>query len=337
MTAPRFAAVALGNAIVDVLAHADDSLLERHGLSKGAMTLIDEDRARRLEDVLDAPLERCGGSAANTMVGMASLGASAAYVGKVRDDRLGQVYREQMHEIGVAFDTPAAGSGPPTGRCVILVTPDAQRTMQTFLGSSATLSPEDVDERTIGASAITLLEGYLWDAPPAKRAFLRAAGIAHVAGRKVALSLSDRFCVDRHRDEFRNLVEKHVDILFANEQEAIALYESSSLDEAMQRIAGVCEIAAVTRSEQGSYVLAGGERFEVAAERVANVVDTTGAGDLYAAGFLYGLSRGADPATCGRLGSIAAGEIVSHFGARPERPLAELVADVPGLEGAEAS
>jgi sugar/nucleoside kinase (ribokinase family) len=264
------------------------------------------------------------------MVGIASLGGSAAYIGKVRDDRLGQVFREQMQGAGVVFDAPPAADGPPTGRCVVLVTPDAQRTMQTFLGSSALLSPEDIDQGTIVASAITLLEGYLWDPPPAKQAFLRAAGIAHAAGRKVALSLSDRFCVDRHRKEFQDLVEKHVDILFANEDEAIALHESADLDGALQRIGAACEVAAITRGERGSIILSAGGVTEVAAEPVERVVDTTGAGDLFAAGFLFGLSRAADPATCGRLGSLAAAEIVSHFGARPERSFAELVRDKLG-------
>jgi len=325
MRAPAFGVVGIGNAIVDVLANVDDAFLAGHDLAKGAMTLIDEERAALLQQSVGESVECSGGSAANTMVGIASLGGAAAYIGKVREDRLGEVFRESIRSAGVAFDTAPATDGPPTGRCVVLVTPDAQRTMQTLLGSSATLAEEDVDQGTIASSAITFLEGYLWDPPPAKQAFLRAAEIAHSRGRRVALSLSDRFCVDRHRSEFQELVEAHTDVLFANEDEAVALYESAGLDEALERLGDCCQVAAITRGASGSVIVADGKRIEVAAEPVERVVDTTGAGDLYAAGFLHGLSSGEDLAICGRLGSIAAGEIVSHFGARPQCSLAELV------------
>ncbi len=324
--------VGIGNAIVDVLARVSDDTLARHGLVKGAMGLVDEARAERLLQGLGPALECSGGSAANTMVGVASLGGEATYVGKVRDDRLGRVFADSIRAAGVAFPAPPARGGPPTGRCVVLVTPDAQRTMQTYLGASATLGPDDLQPATIAAGAILFLEGYLWDAPPAKQAMLAAARIARQAGRKVALTLSDPFCVERHRDEFRQLVADHVDVLFANEEEALALHRLGDLEATLDRLGRECETVAVTRSERGSIVVCGGRRYEVAATPVERVVDTTGAGDLYAAGFLFGLLRGAAPAAAGRLGSIAAAEIISHFGARPERPLAGLTAAALGGE-----
>jgi sugar/nucleoside kinase (ribokinase family) len=322
----QVAVVGLGNAIVDVLVETDDAFLEQHDLPKGAMTLIDADRALELYRLIEGGVECSGGSAANTMVGIASLGGSAGYIGKVRNDPIGGVFGREIRKAGVGFNTAAAKHGPPTGRCLIFVTPDAQRTMQTFLGASATLAPEDLDAETIASAGITFLEGYLWDPPPAKEAFLEAARIAHEAGRKVALTLSDPFCVDRHRDSFRDLVENHVDVLFANEEEACALYEAEDRGDVFEHLKGKCELAAVTRGSQGSVVLAGAEVIRVAAEPVERVVDTTGAGDLFAAGFLFGLSDGRDPETCARLGSIAAAEIISHVGARPEISLAELAA-----------
>jgi sugar/nucleoside kinase (ribokinase family) len=318
--------VGIGNAIVDVLTRTEDSFLERHGLVKGSMTLVDAERALELYEAMGPAVECSGGSAANTMVGLASLGGSAAYVGKVRDDELGRVFRREIRAAGVRFDTPPAESGPPTGRSMIFVTPDAQRTMQTLLGASATLGPEDVDEGVVRSADILFLEGYLWDPEPAKRAMLRAAGVAHAAGRRVALSLSDPFCVERHREEFLDLVERHVDVLFCNEAEAIALHRASDLREALDSLRGTCDLAAVTRGPAGSIVLHRGREHEVEADAVERVVDTTGAGDLYAAGFLFGLAEGRDPETCGRIGSIAAGEVVGHFGARPETSLAKLVA-----------
>lgn len=318
--------VGLGNAIVDVFSNASERLLARYGLAKGTMTLVDAAGALQLYREMENRVECCGGSAANTMVGICSLGGSAGYIGKVRDDPLGAVFRDDIRRAGVRFDTAPATEGPPTGRCLILVTPDAQRTMQTFLGASATLGPADVDPATVRDARVTYLEGYLWDPPPAKEAFLRAAAIAHEAGRKVALSLSDPFCVDRHRDEFRKLLGGHVDILLANEAEVVSLYRADGFEEAVRSLRGDCVLAAVTRGPAGSVVLAGGELHEVAAEPVAQVTDTTGAGDLYASGFLFGVTRGLDPARCGRLGSIAAAEIIGHFGARPDASLAELAA-----------
>lgn len=325
MTRTRHDVVGIGNAIVDVLANTDEPFLVRHGLAKGTMTLIDAARAEQLYRLMGPAVECSGGSAANTMAGLASLGASCAYIGKVRDDLLGQVFRHDIRAAGVDFDTPAASQGPSTARCLVLITPDAQRTMQTFLGASATLDAEDVDAATVEGAGILYLEGYLWDPEPAKRAFLEAAKIAHRAGRKVALTLSDPFCVERHREEFQELLDRHVDIVLANENEARALYQTAELDMALERLGASCEVAAITRSQLGSVVLAGGETFHVEAEPVERVVDTTGAGDLYASGFLFGLSRGYDPVTCGRLGSVAAAEVIGHFGARPETSLKELV------------
>ena len=316
--------LAIGNAIVDVLSHADDDFLAGHGLTKGAMTLIDAGRAAALYAAMGPGVEVSGGSAANTAAGIASFGGKAAFIGKVRDDQLGDVFSHDIRAAGVSFASAPATEGEPTGRCLILVTPDAQRTMQTFLGAGGDLGPEDVDEALVAASRVTYLEGYLWDPPPAKEAFLKAAGIAKGAGRKVALSLSDSFCVDRHRAEFLDLVNNHVHILFANEAEITSLYEVGEFDEALQRVRGHCEIAALTRSEKGSVIVAGDEVHVLDAATAGQVVDTTGAGDLYAAGFLHGYTRGEDLAVCGHLGGIAAAEIISHFGARPETPLAEL-------------
>lgn len=315
----------IGNAIVDVLAHTEDDFLSRNGMAKGAMTLIEADEAERLYEQMGSGVECSGGSAANSMVALASLGGQASYIGKVRDDLLGQVFRREISAAGVSFSTPAATAGPATARCLVFVTPDAQRTMQTFLGASATLGPEDVDPETVAAAGITFLEGYLWDPPPAKEAFLKAAEIAHGAGRRVALTLSDPFCVDRHREEFRDLVDRHIDVLLANEAEVISLYEADGFDEAIGRLRGRCEITAVTRGEKGSLILSASEVIEIEADRVERVVDTTGAGDLFAGGFLFGLSQGRDLAACGRIASIAAGEIIGHFGARPEVSLKELV------------
>ncbi len=330
MTEATYDVIGIGNAIVDVLAETEESFLARHGLDKGVMTLIDADRAKSLYDAMAPGLEMSGGSAANTIAGLASLGGAGAYIGKVRNDQLGGVFSHDLRAIGIDFRTGAATAGPPTARCLIFVTPDAQRTMQTFLGASVELGPEDVDETAIGAARVTYLEGYLFDPPRAREAFVRAAEIAHAKGRKVALTLSDPFCVDRHRAEFLHLVEHHVDILFANEAEIVSLYEVDEFAGALARVRGHCEVAAMTRSERGSVVVAGGDVYEVPAEKVARVVDTTGAGDLYAAGFLYGLTRGYELAACGRIGSICASEVISHFGARPETSLAKLVAQKIG-------
>jgi sugar/nucleoside kinase (ribokinase family) len=322
--------VGIGNALVDVLTHADEALLARQGLVKGTMHLVDEARARALYDAMGPGVEISGGSAANTVVGVASFGGRAHYVGKVRDDQLGEVFGHDLRATGVGYDTPRATSGPPTGRCLIMVTPDAQRTMSTFLGASSHLGPADVDRGLVARGRILYLEGYLFDRPEAQEAFRAAAAIAHGAGRKVALTLSDPFCVDRHRDAFLDLVERHVDILFANEAEICALYQVGDFDAALARVRGHCDIAALTRSARGSVLVNGGSMHVVAPDPVLAVVDTTGAGDLYASGVLYGLSRGLDLPTCGRLGSLAAAEVIAHVGARPLVPLAELAGPVLG-------
>lgn len=319
--------VGIGNAIVDVIAHADEEFLAREGLVKGTMALIDAARAEVLYRMMGPAIETSGGSAGNTMAGLASLGGSGAYIGKVRDDFLGQVFRHDITAIGVRFDTTAATDGPGTARCLILVTADGQRTMNTYLGACVELGPADIDAEIISSAQITYLEGFLFDPPQAQEAFRKSAAIAHAAGRKVALSLSDPFCVGRHRAAFRDLVGGHVDILFANEAEICSLYETDDFPDAAAAVRGQVAIAALTRSAAGSLILAAGAEHQVKAARAARVVDTTGAGDLYASGFLYGLTRNLPLATCGALGSLCAAEIISHFGARPEANLAQLAAE----------
>ena len=319
--------VGLGNAIVDVIAHAEDAFLAAEGMAKGAMTLIEAERAETLYARMGPGVESSGGSAANTMAGIASLGGRAAFIGKVKDDQLGAIFAHDIRAAGVAFRTRPARGGAPTARCLIFVTPDAQRTMNTYLGASVELGPEDVDEALIAAAQVTYLEGYLWDRPRAKDAFRKAARIAHEAGRKVALTLSDPFCVERHRAEFQELVRGPVDILFANEAEIRALWQVRDFDAALSATRGLVQIAALTRSEKGSVVLSNGKTESVPAEPVQRVVDTTGAGDLFAAGFLHGLTQGRPPAEAARIGAIAAAEVIAHVGARPERPLKALVAE----------
>ena len=330
MAEPELDVVGIGNALVDVLSQADEDEVTRQGLVKGTMHLVDEARARTLYEAMGPGVEMSGGSAANTVVGVASFGGRAHYVGKVRDDQLGEVFGHDLRATGVGYDTPRATSGPPTGRCLILVTPDAQRTMSTFLGASVRLGPADVDPRLIARGRILYLEGYLFDPPEAQEAFRAAAAIAHEAGRKVALTLSDPFCVERHRAAFLDLVEHHVDILFANELEICALYQVRDFDTALPHVRGHCELAALTRSAKGSVLVNGSRMHVVRAHPVEAVVDTTGAGDLYASGVLYGLAQGLDLPTCGRLGSLAAAEVIAHVGARPMVPLAELASPVLG-------
>ena len=324
-THPTHDVIGVGNAIVDALAHASDAQIAELGLAKGAMTLIDAARAHELYNQMDAAVEVSGGSAANTLVGIASLGGRAAYIGKVRDDHLGEIFQHDIRAAGVEFRTTPAPTGPPTARSLIFVTPDAQRTMQTYLGVSVELGADDIDADLISSAAITYLEGYLFDKAPAKAAFVRAAEIAHRAGRKVALTLSDPFCVDRHRAAFLHLVSGHIDLLFANEVEITSLFETDDFDSAVGQVRGLCEIAVITRSEQGSLIVTADDLIPVAPEPVDHVIDTTGAGDLYAAGFLFGITRGDGLETCGRIGSIAAAEVISHYGARPETSLADLV------------
>jgi sugar/nucleoside kinase (ribokinase family) len=316
--------VGIGNAIVDILVPSDDQFLSKHDLRKGTMTLVDETRAEALYRATGNGVEMSGGSCGNTMAGIASFGGKGAYVGKVRNDQLGDVFAHDMRAIGVKFDTAPLRKGPSTARCLILVTPDAQRTMNTYLGACVELGPEDLDPDLIAAAQVTYLEGYLFDPPRAKEAFRRAAKTAHDAGRKVSLSLSDPFCVDRYRDEFRDLVANHIDILFANEAEICSLYQVNDFEQAVNHVRGKTEIAALTRSELGSVIVTRDREHRIPIFPPERVIDSTGAGDLYAAGFLYGLTNGKDLANCGKLGSLAAAEIISHYGARPETPLKDL-------------
>lgn len=326
-TAADYGVLGVGNAIVDVLARCDDAFLASQGVAKGTMTLIDEARAEALYAAMGPAVEVSGGSAGNTMAAYASLvgakGPKGAFIGKVRNDQLGAVFAHDIRAAGVAFATEAATDGPPTARCLILVTPDAQRSMNTYLGACVNLAEPDIDEALVAASSVTYLEGYLFDPPAAQAAFRKAAGIAHAAGREVALSLSDPFCVGRHRAAFRALVREEVDILFANEAEILSLYELATFAEALAAVRAETRVACLTRSEKGSVVISGNETHVIEAEP-AQVVDTTGAGDAYAAGFLAGHVRGQGLAHSGRLGSLAAAEAISHYGARPVRPLAEL-------------
>jgi sugar/nucleoside kinase (ribokinase family) len=314
-----------GNALVDVLSHEADDFLSEYGLIKGSMALIDTDRAELLYEAMGPATEISGGSAANTMVGVASFGGTSAFVGRVRDDQLGSVFAHDIRAAGVRFVTSPATDGTPTGRCLIVVTADAERTLNTYLGAAAEFGPEDVEAELVAGAQVTYLEGYLWDQPRAKDAFRAAARQAHDSGRRVALTLSDGFCVDRHRADFLDLVERDVDILFANESEICSLYRVDDFDDALQRVNHHCEIAALTRSAKGSVIVRGDEVHVIDAHPVpGGVVDTTGAGDLYAAGFLYGFTHGHDLGTCGRLAALAAAEVISHIGARPEVSLAEL-------------
>jgi sugar/nucleoside kinase (ribokinase family) len=328
MTNARFDVTAIGNAIVDVLAQAEDKLLEEHNLAKGAMSLIDAVDAERLYKIMAPGVEASGGSAANTIAGLAALGARTAYIGKVADDQLGDVFTHDIRAVGVTYDTPPLTEGLSTARCLIFVTPDAQRTMQTFLGATTQLGPEDVNMDYITGASVLYLEGYLWDQPRAKEAMRNAAIRAHEAGVKVAFTTSDAFCVDRFRDEFIELINNHVDILFANESEILSLYQVQAFDEALQKVKGHAEISALTRSEKGSVVIRGEEIHVIDAEKGVKVVDTTGAGDAYAAGFLYAYTQGRDLTTCGKLGGIMAAEVISHYGARPEADVKALAAKV---------
>jgi sugar/nucleoside kinase (ribokinase family) len=328
MTDRKFDVTAIGNAIVDVLAKADDALLEAHKLPKGAMNLIDAATAEKLYSIMGPGVEASGGSAGNTIAGIAALGGKAAYIGKVANDQLGQIFTHDIRAVGVTYDTPPLVGGLPTARSLIFVTPDAQRTMQTFLGACTQLGPEDVNMDYITSSKVVYLEGYLWDLPRAKAAMREAALKAKDEGVKVSLTLSDAFCVARFRDEFLELAEEYVDILFANESEILSLYQVERFDDALQRVRNHCEIAALTRSEKGSVVVNRDEVHVIDAVPGVKVVDTTGAGDAYAAGFLYGYTQGHDLATCGRLGGVLAAEVISHFGPRAETDVKALAAKV---------
>lgn len=321
--------ITIGNAIVDVLTKVDDDFLARFNMDKGAMILVDQDQSSAIYDAMPPAEEQSGGSAGNTAAGVAGLGGSVGYIGKVFDDQLGKIFRHDIRALGVSFDTPAATSGEPTASCMVLVTPDAQRTMNTHLGACGGLSVDDIDEEAIKAADIVYVEGYLWDRESAKEAVLKAFKIAKKNGTKCALTLSDSFCVHRFRDEFVALISDYVDILFANEDEIMALLQVDDFAKVRAAVKGHVEIAALTRSEKGSVIITDSETVAVPAEP-ATVVDTTGAGDLYAAGFLYGLQTGADMHECARMGSICAAEIISHIGARPHCDLKQLMAEKLG-------
>ena len=316
--------VGIGNAIVDIIARCDDGYLSKHDLAKGSMRLIDAEEANRLYASMGPAVERSGGSVANAIAGLASFGAKCGFIGRVAADQFGGIFRHDIRSLGVAYDTPPASDGEPTARCLIVVTPDGERTMNTFLGASVDFKPEDLDLALIRAAKVVYLEGYLFDRDEAKAAFRKAARAAKKAGAKVALTLSDAFCVDRHRDDFKRLVREGADIVFANEREIATLYRVNSFEEAADAALKDCELAVLTRSEEGSVIVAAGETIKIPADKVREVVDMTGAGDLYAAGFLYGLTRGAPLRECGRLGSLAATEVIGHIGARPEVSLRKL-------------
>jgi adenosine kinase len=325
MTATKYDVLGIGNAIFDVLVQTDERFLEQHGMTKGGMSLIDEDRATAIYRDMGPATEMSGGSAANTIVGVANLGARAAYIGKVRDDQIGRLYSHDIRAAGVAFETKPAAGGPATGCSYILVTPDGERTMNTYLGAAQELMPSDIDADQVAASAFVYLEGYLWDPKSAKEAFVKAATIAHQAGRQVALTLSDAFCVDRYRDEFLQLMRSGtVDLVFANEAELHSLYQTSDFETALKLLRSDIALAAVTRSEKGCVVASKEGVTAVPAFPIEKIVDTTGAGDLFAAGFLFGLSRGVGHETAGRLGALAAAEVIQHIGARPQVSLKDL-------------
>jgi sugar/nucleoside kinase (ribokinase family) len=328
MSSARFDVLGIGNAIVDVIARTEEDFLLKQGMHKGTMALIDEARAQAIYDAMGPAIETSGGSAANTIVGLASLGSRSAFIGKVKDDELGRTFAHDIRAAGASYTTPPAADGPSTARCYVLVTPDGERTMNTYLGAAQDLHPADIDAELVAASAVLYLEGYLWDPKNAKDAFIKAAKIAHEAERTVALSLSDAFCVDRWRAEFLQLMRSGtVDLIFANEIELHSLYQTSDFDTAVAALRADVSAAVVTRSEKGCIVLGPEGTEAVPAFPIERVIDTTGAGDLFAAGFLSGLARGADDRTCGRLGALAAAEVIQHLGARPETSLRDLAGE----------
>lgn len=323
----KYDVTAIGNAIVDVLSQSTDSFLEEQKLHKGGMSLIDALEAERLYDLMGPGVSRSGGSAANTAAGLAALGAKVGFIGKVSDDQLGEVFRHDIRAVGVDFDTRPLTEGLSTARCLILVTPDAQRTMQTFLGACTAFSVADVDEDMIKNSKVLYMEGYLWDAPHAIEGLRKAIEVAKAAGTKVSFTTSDAFCVDRFRDQFIELIQDHIDILFANEAEILSLFQTDDFDAAVEKVRPMCEVAAVTRSEKGAVIVSGDQTHRVEAQKV-DVVDTTGAGDAFAAGFLYGYTQGKPLDVCGKLGVALASEAISHYGARAETDLKQLVAQI---------
>jgi len=327
MSEPRYDVIGLGNAIVDVIAETDDAFLAKHGIAKGGMTLIDAFRAKQLEDAISESQIVPGGSAANTIAGVSSLGGRGAFIGRVNDDYLGEGFAAGTRAIGVAYDTPFARGGAPTARSVILVTPGGERSMNTFLGASVEIDESDIDEKAVADARILFIEGYLWDTPTMKSAIRKAIAAAKKAGRLVAFTVSDAFCVGRFRAEFVELIETEVDIVFANEAEITSLYETTHFDEAFQQARATAKLWAITRSEKGAVICQGSAVHLIDAAPVEAVVDTTGAGDQYAAGFLYGYAQGLGLAACGRLGALAASEVIAHIGPRPLVSLRDLARD----------
>jgi len=325
MSEPSLDVVGIGNAIVDVLTTTNDSLLERLSFEKGSMTLINENKAKELYEIASNGIQKSGGSVANSLACISQLGGKAAFIGRVRDDKPGEIFREEISSTGTIFKTPPSSIGPSTARCLIFVTPDAQRTMCTYLGASVLLEPEDLDLSAVRKAKILYLEGYLWDNPAAKNAFIKAAEIAKNTNRKVALSLSDSFCVSRHRESFINLVEDYVDILFANEDEITSLYKTSNLNLAIEKLKKKCDLAAITLGENGSILISNGKEVAIDPFILGKAIDTTGAGDLYAGGFLKGLSGGLDPVISAKIGSICAGQIVTQLGSRSNTDLLNLI------------
>ncbi len=325
---PPLDVVGIGNAIVDVVIQVEESFLSKHGLVKGSMTLIDQAQAQELYNQSGPGFETSGGSAANTLVGLSMLGGKGGFIGRVSNDQLGESFIHDIRSVGTIYDTPMASLGPSTARCLILVTPDAQRTMCTYLGASVQLQPEDLDLTIIKKAKVLYLEGYLWDNDAAKRAFVFAAKTCKELGRKVALTLSDSFCVNRHRESFLELVNGHIDILFANEAEIKSLFQTESLEESIKELDNHCELAIITLSEKGSIIISNKERISIPAYSLAKVIDTTGAGDLYAGGFLFGYTQGYSLTHCGKIGSICAGQIVTQLGPRSKTSLKMLIDDI---------
>lgn len=323
----KYALVGIGNAIVDVIAMQSEAFVTQSGYAKGAMTMVNETQADALYNTMEPAIESSGGSAGNSLAVFASLGGAGAFIGKVKDDQLGAIFGHDIRAAGVHFSTPPASEGPATARCMIMVTPDAERTMCTYLGACAELSAADLDHDLISNAKITLLEGYLFDKDTAKDAFYEASTTAHAAGGKVAFTLSDASCVARHFDAFTDFVQNHVDILFANEKEIKALYKTDSFDDAVAQVKKHCGIAVLTRGSKGALVVSGDEMIHIAPAKDVKVIDTTGAGDSFSAAFLYGMTEGKDLATCGKMAAIVAGEIISQVGARPQRPLSDVLAE----------
>ncbi|PHZ85034.1 adenosine kinase [Paremcibacter congregatus] len=323
----KFDVLGIGNAIVDVLVHIEDSFLAEHDIPRGSMQLVDEATSERLYGQLGQAIECSGGSAANTIAGLASLGSKSAYIGKTKDDQLGHVFDHDIKSLGIEFSTTKDTSGVSTARCLVMVSPDAERTMCTYLGACVNLTEDDIDPDLVAASSVTYMEGYLWDPEQAKAAFRKAMTLSHAAGRKTSLSLSDSFCVGRHKAEFLQLAEHEIDILFANEDELLMLYDTQDISVALAAVQQHCDIAAITRSAKGCVIASPTEIIEVPGRSVDRLVDTTGAGDLFAAGFLHGYTRGEDLATCGNMGNLTASEVITHMGARPDVILKDYMRD----------